>query len=117
MLGFKAVATNNGSGVHGVHFFHHDCVHVALRAPQIMAHNLGFPFLLDHSQCVFVIELIAIFFYNLIQLKINHLHKSDNLAHLSIFLQLFVGCNPIMNQSSITNLKNMVTYRHEVQFL
>ena len=24
MLGFKAVAKNNGSGVHGVHFFHHE---------------------------------------------------------------------------------------------
>ena len=24
VLGFKAIATNNGSGVHGVHFFHHE---------------------------------------------------------------------------------------------
>ena len=24
VLGFKAVAKNNGSGIHGVHFFHHE---------------------------------------------------------------------------------------------
>ena len=24
VLGFKAIAKNNGSGVHGVHFFHHE---------------------------------------------------------------------------------------------
>ena len=77
----------------------------------------GISILLVHIQCVFVIELIAIIFHNLIQFKINHLHRSDNLVHFLFFLQLFVNWNSIKNQSSIQNLKNRVTSWREVQFV